>query len=424
MMCSTAADPSVASHESLLEQFRRVRRFTEKVCEPLVTEDYVIQSMPDVSPTRWHLAHTTWFFETFVLKPFVPGYESKYDAFTYLFNSYYNTVGKQFPRAQRGLLSRPSVAEIWSYRHSVEQILAEWAATNELPEEVQAVIELGIHHEQQHQELMLTDIKHVLSRNPLFPVYRTSEGSNSTASTAAKWLEFQEDLVRVGHEGVGFCFDNESPRHRASVHDFRLRDRLSTNAEYLEFVNDHGYERPEFWLSLGWATVQANRWQAPLYWVRSGDQWTEFSLAGLHALDLDQPVCHVSYFEADAFARWSGRRLPTEFEWEHAVADAPVEGHLADADDLHFQPRVAPAGDGLRQCFGDVWEWTSSPYGPYPGYQSLPGAIGEYNGKFMCNQFVLRGGSCATPKSHIRPTYRNFFPPEARWQFSGIRLAE
>lgn len=380
--------------------------------------------MPDVSPTRWHLAHTTWFFETFVLKPHVTDYRPANAAFEYLFNSYYNTVGKQFPRAQRGFLSRPTVGEVWDYRQQVDLALEQFLS-GPIPDEVAHVVELGIQHEQQHQELMLTDIKHVLSCNPLFPQYQARPATPPATAPidGSEWRSFEGGIQRFGFSGDEFCFDNECPRHEALLTDFALQDRLVTNREFLEFMNDGGYQRPEFWLSMGWGTVQSEQWNAPLYWHQQNDAWHAFTLSGLEPIDLDAPVTHVSYFEADAFARWSQARLPTEFEWEHAASSQSLVGNFAES--LHFHPAAAsPPGDGMRQMFGDVWEWTASQYTAYPGYRPPTGALGEYNGKFMCNQFVLRGGSCVTSGSHIRATYRNFFPPDARWQFSGIRLAK
>ena len=380
--------------------------------------------MPDVSPTRWHLAHTTWFFETFVLKPHVDDYQPANAAFEYLFNSYYNTVGKQFPRAQRGFLSRPTVGEVWDYRQQVDVALEQFLS-GPIPDEVAHVVELGIQHEQQHQELMLTDIKHVLSCNPLFPQYQARPATPPATAPidGSEWRSFEGGIQRFGFSGDEFCFDNECPRHEALLTDFALQDRLVTNREFLEFMNDGGYQRPEFWLSMGWGTVQSEQWNAPLYWHQQNDAWHAFTLSGLDPIDLDAPVTHVSYFEADAFARWSQARLPTEFEWEHAASSQSLVGNFAES--LRFHPAAAsPPGDGMRQMFGDVWEWTASQYTAYPGYRPPTGALGEYNGKFMCNQFVLRGGSCVTSGSHIRATYRNFFPPDARWQFSGIRLAK
>lgn len=425
----------ISEFVDLPARFRDVRNFTKAICEPLEIEDYVVQSMPDVSPTRWHLAHTTWFFETFVLKPFTEGYRTPHEAFEYLFNSYYNTVGKQFPRTQRGLLSRPTVREVWAYRHSIDDAMNAFL-TQGVPEACVPVIEIGIQHEQQHQELMLTDLKHVFSCNPMLPAYRNSsttavasalpDDTNSQASSlgSAIWHSFAGGISAAGFQGPGFHFDNESPRHPIILGDYKLQDRLVTNGEYLEFMAQGGYERPEFWLSMGWSTSQSQTWSSPLYWLLRDKQWHEFTMDGLQPLNVNAPVCHVSYFEADAFARWAGHRLPTEYEWEHAVAEEPITGNFAESQLFHPLPASRAAASKLGQCFGDVWEWTSSQYTAYPGYRPPSGALGEYNGKFMCNQFVLRGGSCATSASHIRSTYRNFFPPDARWQFTGIRLAQ
>ena len=409
-------------------RYRRVRKFSEQLIEPLALEDCVIQSMPDVSPQRWHLAHTTWFFETFVLVD-NRSYR-RFDAdYEFIFNSYYNSVGEQFPRAQRGLLSRPTVAEVLEYRRYVDQYLLEQLEGSEaIGEDLRNTIEIGLHHEQQHQELMLTDIKHVLASNPLYPVYLKGEFSRRQVAPADELTEFNEGIQWIGHDNEDFCFDNELPRHRVFVEAFQLSNRLVTSGEYLEFVNDKGYQRPELWLSLGWNTVKENGWTAPLYWVQRDGVWHEFTLAGLRPLGLADPICHISFFEADAFARWRGGRLPTEAEWETASAAVSRDGCFA-AELLERGRAIHPrqptdASEGLVQMFGDVWQWTASPYIAYPGYRPPSGAIGEYNGKFMCNQMVLRGGSCATPGDHMRPTYRNFFPPDARWQFAGIRLAQ
>ena len=407
----------------LAERYRLVRSLSEQLCRPLQIEDYVVQSMPDVSPTRWHLAHVTWFFATFVLKPFRPGYEPAHPEFEQLFNSYYNRVGAQFPRARRGMLTRPSVEQIYAYRRHVdEQMSLMLDDADRLPPEARERIELGLHHEQQHQELILMDIQHVLSCNPLHPAYRAEPLAASTAAAPALvWSEHGEEVCEIGHHGPGFAFDNEGPRHRALVRAFRLASRLVTNAEYLEFVADGGYRRPELWLADGWTTVQDEGWEAPLYWLlRDGDRH-EFTLRGLQALDPHAPVCHVSFYEADAYATWAAARLPTEHEWERAADGLAVAGNFVDDGRLHPAPA---AGEGARlQMFGDLWEWTRSAYGPYPGFRASTDAVGEYNGKFMCNQFVLRGGSCVTSRAHVRPTYRNFFYPHQRWMFSGIRLA-
>ncbi|MEM7479659.1 MAG: ergothioneine biosynthesis protein EgtB [Acidobacteriota bacterium] len=422
-----------------LDRYRQVRAWTETLCEPLATEDYVVQSMADASPAKWHLAHTTWFFETFLLAPHVAQYRSPDERFNFLFNSYYNSVGAQHARPDRGLLSRPTVDEVYAYRHHVDDSMAELIATlgdDEPATTLRGLLEVGLNHEQQHQELMLTDVKHMLSRNPLQPAYGPAAEAGGAAANApgeARWTAFEEGLYAIGEDAGsdGFAFDNEGPRHRAFVEAFELADRPVTNGEYLEFMADGGYQRPEFWLSDGWATVRAGNWRAPLYWHSTEDGWRRFSLSGDGPIDPGEPVCHISLYEADAYARWAGGRLPTEAEWEIAAErvfgrprargeNAP-DGNFAES--RLFHPRPLPAGSAHGQMLGDVWEWTRSAYSPYPGYRPPAGALGEYNSKFMNNQTVLRGGSCATPRSHIRTTYRNFFPPAARWQFSGLRLA-
>lgn len=416
--------PLAATDAAAASAYRRVRATTVALCEPLQTEDFVVQSMPDASPVKWHLAHTTWFFEAFVLKPHAVGYASFDERYHYLFNSYYQSVGPMHERPARGLLSRPTVADIRRYRdHADEHMHALLERTSDPA--IHALVTLGLHHEQQHQELMLTDLKHAFAVNPLQPAYRS--GYRETARTALQPLRFQSFAggnVQIGHGGTGFCFDNETPRHRVWLEPFALASRPITNAEFLEFVRDDGYQRADLWLADGWSTVQKERWQRPLYW--DADLATEFSLYGSIALEPNGPACHLSYYEADAFARWAGARLPTEAEWEVAASNGAIVGNLLshhglDADALH--PRPAPPGNSLQQLYGDVWEWTASAYQPYPGYRSLPGALGEYNGKFMCSQLVLRGGSCVTPSDHIRSSYRNFFYPSARWQFAGLRLA-
>jgi ergothioneine biosynthesis protein EgtB len=407
-----------------IERYQKLRGFSEHLCEPLVTEDYVVQSMPDVSPTKWHLAHVSWFFETFLLFPAIPGYQSLHPQYAYLFNSYYNTLGERHCRPNRGLISRPTVAETYQYRKYVdEQVLALLATLDEQRlEEFAPIITLGFHHEQQHQELMLTDLKHVLSCNPLYPVYRARPATNTPHIPPLEWVSFPEGIYWIGHEGEGFAFDNEGPRHREFLQPFQLASRLITNGEYLEFIEDGGYQNPLLWLSEGWATVRAQEWQAPLYWEKRDGHWWTMTLSGLREVDKAEPVCHVSYYEADAYARWADARLPTEAEWEVAAQDVPIEGNFVENGLYHPAP-LTTSSNKLAQMYGDVWEWTQSSYSPYPGFRPGPGAIGEYNGKFMCNQYVLRGGSCATSVSHIRPTYRNFFPANAQWQFMGIRLA-
>jgi ergothioneine biosynthesis protein EgtB len=414
------------SRQDIVEQYLQVRRFSEHLCEPLVTEDYVIQSMPDVSPTKWHLAHVTWFWETFLLAEVVPEYQSSHPQYAYLFNSYYNSLGARHSRPHRGLLSRPTVEEVYHYRRSVDQqVLALLEKLDERQlEALLPIITLGLNHEQQHQELILTDIKHVLSCNPLHPTYVTHTSTGQTEVPTLQWTSYPEGIRWIGHEGESFCFDNEEPRHRQFVHSFQLAARLITNGEYQEFMEDGGYHNPLLWLSDGWNTVQQEQWNAPLYWEKQDDRWWMMTLSGWREVDKTEPVCHVSYYEADAYARWADARLPTEAEWETAAHDVPVEGNFVEQGFYHPSALSSPAHGKLTQMYGDVWEWTQSPYTPYPGYQPAKGAVGEYNGKFMCNQFVLRGGSCATSLSHIRSTYRNFFPPHARWQFMGIRLAK
>ena len=414
-----------ATAPSLVGRYTVVREQTERLCEPLATEDFVVQSMEDVSPTKWHLAHTSWFFETFILRPHLHGYAELDPAYAFLFNSYYTQAGERHCRAQRGYISRPTVSEIFAYRRHVDEAMARLLGSMRPDDAVADLVELGLHHEQQHQELMLTDIKHVFSVNPLRPVYRERAPARLRDAAPLEWIEFDGGLNEIGHTGTGFSYDNERPRHRVYVQPFRLASRLVTNGEYLAFMQDGGYRRPELWLSLGWATVQENEWSEPFYWEQRDGEWWMFTLSGMRRIEPAEPVCHLSYFEADAFARWSGARLPTEAEWEMAAAQQQHDDVDAGnfVDDGTFHPRIAPEQGGASQMFGDVWEWTQSAYSAYPGYRTAEGAIGEYNGKFMCNQFVLRGGSCATPRSHIRATYRNFFPPEATWQFTGVRLA-
>jgi len=408
-----------ANGRTLAAQYRAVRAFTDTLCEPLVTEDYIIQPMPDVSPTKWHIAHTSWFFETFLLAPVLPGYQPFHPRFSYLFNSYYNAVGDRWSRPERGLLSRPTVAEIYQYRRYVDEHMLELLDRIDTLLVDTAVVELGLHHEQQHQELMLTDIKYVFAINPLRPVYREYRRPATRDTAPLRWMAYPEGVFEIGYDGRAFAFDNELPRHRVFVEAFQLGSRLVTNGEYLDFIADAGYSQPLLWLSDGWATVQAQGWQAPLYWEQLDGEWWHYTLAGMRRVDPAEPVCHVSFYEADAYARWAGARLPSEAEWEIAAAQAPMRGNFVEDGSYH----PVPAG-GANQLFGDVWEWTSSPYTSYPGYHPVEGALGEYNAKFMCNQMVLRGGSCATSRSHIRPTYRNFFPPDARWQFMGLRLAK
>lgn len=415
--------------QTLLERYHAVRAFTEQLCRPLELEDYVVQSMPDVSPTKWHIAHTSWFFETFVLQPTLSNYTSLHPQYNYLFNSYYNTVGTRHCRPKRGLISRPTVQEVYTYRHYVDEHmhnLLEKCDGGQL-ERLAPIITLGIHHEQQHQELMVTDIKHVLSCNPLHPVYRERAPQKVSAVAPLEWINYLEGIVQIGYAGNGFHYDNEGPRHRQFVEPYQLASRLTTNEEYMAFIEDGGYKNPLLWLSNGWNTVQSEGWEAPFYWEKQDGRWFTMDLNGFHEVDPYEPVCHVSYYEADAYARWTNARLATEVEWEVAAQTVPITGNFVENEQFHpialQQQTTSGPITQPQQMYGDVWEWTQSAYLGYPGYKPASGAIGEYNGKFMCNQFVLRGGSCATSITHIRPTYRNFFPPDARWQFMGIRLA-
>ena len=384
--------------------------------------------MPDASPAKWHLAHTTWFFETFILagradyKPFD-------ERFGYLFNSYYEALGPRQPRPNRGLMTRPSAETVMAYRHHVDRAMERFLGSGTPDAATRKLIVLGFAHEEQHQELLLTDILHLFGQNPLKPGYNRAlslADTGGAGEVGPRFVAFDGGVVEIGRAVDGeddFAFDNEGPRHQVLLRPYRLADRLTTNGEWLEFMADGGYRRAEFWLSDGWAMVQAENWDAPLYWHETPEGgWTSLTLAGVHPIERDAPVTHISFYEADAYARWRGLRLPTEAEWEHAAAGLPVVGNFSGGDVLH--PRPAPKGrEGLRQMFGDCWEWTASPYAPYPGFNPAPGAVGEYNGKFMINQMVLRGGSCVTPQGHVRATYRNFFHPHQRWQFSGLRLA-
>jgi ergothioneine biosynthesis protein EgtB len=409
---------------TLGRRLRGVRARTELLCAPLEIEDYCIQAVTEVSPPKWHLAHTTWFFETFILLSFAPGYRVFHEAYAHFFNSYYETAGTFFPRSQRGLLSRPTVAEIYRYRSHVDDALQ--ALLENLPQksasDILARVELGIEHEIQHQELLLMDVKYNFSVNPLKPAYQhISVVSAATSPLVMGWHEFAGGIVEIGHDGTGFSYNNESPRHQALLRDFRLASRLVTNEEYLAFMADDGYQRAELWLSDGWHIINTQHWQAPLYWFYEEHDWQQFTLSGMHPVNPHEPVAHLSYYEADAFARWAGKRLPTEAEWEHVAASMPIEGNFLDSGRLHPQPARQ---SGLTQLYGDLWEWTQSAYSPYPGFRPLPGTLGEYNGKFMCDQLVLRGGCCVTPQDHIRASYRNFFRATDRWMFSGLRLAE
>ncbi len=414
----------LSDQENIRHRYAQIRQDSHTLCEPLATEDFVIQTMPDVSPVKWHLAHTSWFFETFILKPYQKDFQPFHPQYEFLFNSYYEQVGEFYPRPQRGLLSRPTVDEVMSYRRYVDEAMLDLLAETQhvQRDEIHRRCHIGIYHEQQHQELMLTDIKHIFAHNPLKPVYRDLPIPESEQVVALDWHEQPGGLYEIGANGNdGFVYDNETPRHKTYLEAFRIATRLVSNAEYLEFIDAGGYRQPQHWLSDGWKTVQSNNWQAPLYWEKHADGWYEMTLGGLRPLDMHAPVSHVSQFEAAAYASWRNRRLPTEAEWEVVAATLPVEGNLRDTGLL--QP-CATSRSGLSQFYGDVWEWTQSSYCGYPGYKADRGALGEYNGKFMSSQMVLRGGSCVTPHNHIRATYRNFFYPGDRWQFSGIRLAE
>ncbi len=408
-----------ASPPTLWQEYLAVRSATEALVESLAPEDCVIQSMPDASPTRWHLAHVSWFFEHFILANHLPAYQAYNDKFSYLFNSYYYTVGEMHLRPQRGLLSRPTVAEVMDYRTYIDEHMHTLLA-GEVSDEVGFIVRLGLNHEQQHQELILTDIKHVFSHNPLYPSLRPLPQPPERRVAAMTFIEGPEGVVDIGAYGDGFVFDNETPRHRTYLQAHALGSRLVTNDEYRAFIQDDGYRRSELWLSDGWATVNKEGWSRPLYWAE--DLEHQYTLGGKRPVDLQAPVCHVSFYEADAYARWAGARLPTEAEWETTASNESPVGNFVESGFL--QPVAGHPGPGMQQLYGDVWEWTMSPYLPYPGFRPLAGSLGEYNGKFMCNQMVLRGGSCATPGSHMRATYRNFFYPQSRWQFSGIRLAK
>jgi ergothioneine biosynthesis protein EgtB len=409
-------DAYAAAAFPLLRRYRSVRARTEALAAPLSAEDCALQSMPDASPVKWHLAHTTWFFETFVAAPALADYRALDPAYRVLFNSYYQAVGPQHPRPERGMLSRPSLDDVRAYRAHVDEAMLTCLELSAGDPALAARIELGLAHEEQHQELILTDVLHLLSRNPLLPAYLPRDDAPRCEPAEPQWIRYRSGIANIGHLGAGFAFDNEMPRHRVWLEAFELASRPVTNAEYAAFIADGGYRRPELWLSLGFDLVRAEGWKAPLYWAEVDGEWHAFTLRGLHPLDPHASVEHLSYFEADAYARWAGARLPTEFEWE-AVAARGRDTAALDA----WAPAARAAGTSLRH--GDVWEWTSSSYAPYPGYRPAGGALGEYNGKFMCGQYVLRGGSRATPPGHARITYRNFFPPQARWQWSGVRLA-
>ena len=414
---------------SLLAQaFAEIRQMSLTLAAPLSAEDCQVQSMPDASPSKWHLAHVTWFFETFVLEPFEPRFRAFDSSFRDLFNSYYQGLGEPYPRARRGLITRPTLGDVRRYRGNVDARVLALLAPGEADASLTDLIRLGLHHEQQHQELLLTDIKHALSFDPVHVAYAKRWPMTSVRAQPLRWLDFQGGLIEHGFDATldgAFSFDNESPRHRAYTAPFELASCPVTYGEYLGFIDDRGYRRPELWLSMGWDWVRSAQRTAPLYWRHVDGVWLNHTLQGQVEIDPRTPACHLSYFEADAYARWAGARLPTEVEWEHAARSlrAPQHANFANRGAYHPMPATDAASNEPLQMFGDVWEWTQSTYSPYPGYRALPGAVGEYNGKFMCNQYVLRGGSCATPAGHVRASYRNFFPPEAQWQFSGVRLA-
>ncbi len=409
---------------NLIQKFLEVRNFTEKITDPLEIEDYVVQVTENASPAKWHLAHTTWFFETFLLEKELKDYDPVHPQYSYLFNSYYLQTGVPHCRARRGNISRPTVKQVYEYRESINENVVKLLskATEEQFKRWGPIVEIGIHHEQQHQELLMTDLKYMFSQNPLNPVYKEADRPQTASLLSESWTRFDEGVYEVGHPGNSFGYDNEFPRHKTYIHEFELANRLVKNAEFLEFIESGAYGESKWWLDEGFSTVRDDKWIAPLHWRKIDGVWHHFTLSGLEKVKPNDPVTHVSYFEADAYARWKGLRLPTEQEWEVAANDLKIEGNFADAG--YLQPvGLQGSGDGLQQMFGEVWQWTQSSYSPYPGYKPLPGALGEYNGKFMCNQYVLRGGSCATSKSHFRKTYRNFFHANERWQFTGIRLA-
>ena len=429
---SAASEPALphglVDRETLIRRFQFVRAATESLTANLAPEDQMVQSMEDASPSKWHLAHTSWFFEAFILAEFAAGYRSFHPDFAFLFNSYYETAGPRHARPRRGMITRPAVDEVMAYRGHVTAAMAALMGNAEAAQwpAIASLAELGLNHEQQHQELLLTDILHAFSCNPICPAFTPYRPASAGASKPLSWLAFAGGIREIGHDGAGFAFDSEGPRHEVLLRPYRLATRLVTNAEWIAFIDDGGYRVPQLWLSDGWATVQREGWGAPGYWRRRDGAWHAMTLAGLQPVEADAPVCHVSFYEAEAFARWAGCRLPTEAEWEVSAAERPVVGNFVSyvGGGGMLRPLPDPGGTGLRQMYGDVWQWTQTPYGPYPGFQPPEGAVGEYNGKFMCNQVVLRGGSCATPEGHTRATYRNFFYPHQRWQFMGLRLAE
>ena len=428
MTTNAASHPHInlkKGNDAALENtYTRVRQQSENLCGPLEIEDYGVQTMAQTSPPKWHLAHTSWFFETLLLKPLLTGYREFQPVFAHLFNSYYDTLGSYYPRPERGHLSRPTVVEVYHYRDYVDEHMLHLLSAGESEQQSEIItrIVLGLNHEQQHQELLLTDIKHNFANNPLHPIYRETRSTPSPQAKPMQWLEYEGGITEIGHAGTGFAYDNEMPRHKAYLNDFSLASRPVTNAEYIEFIESGAYLEPELWLSDAWMLVCEKKWQAPLYWQRIDGDWWHMTLGGLQRVDNHAPVCHISFYEATAFARWAGKRLPSEHEWEMAAADIPITGNFCETGQL--QPAAAAGETALLQMYGDVWEWTQSAYSAYPGYRQARGALGEYNGKFMSGQMVLRGGSCVTASDHIRASYRNFFHPGERWQFSGLRLAE
>jgi ergothioneine biosynthesis protein EgtB len=423
------------TNKSLISRYKMIRHFTEELCEPLKIEDYAVQAGLEVSPPKWHLAHTTWFFETLVLKPYMENYQVFHPDYDYLLNSYYEKLGTFLRRDLRGILSRPEIHEIHEYRDYLDQHMIELMETldlhkgNEQCMKIISLIELGLNHEQQHHEGLLADIKYNFWMNPLRPVYKRVEEPavfkyTSLSSSSPAWLEFSGGLVQIGHEGTGFSFDNETPQHKIWLEDYSLCTRPVTNGEFLQFMVDGGYRKPEFWLSDGWKVIQQEEWESPLYWEKIDGKWSVFTLSGMKEIEEESPICHVSYYEAAAYANWAGKRLPTEGEWENAaiISEIEIKGNFIESG--LYQPFPSTKmDDGLAQMYGDVWEWTASPYTSYPRSKPIPDIAGEYNHKFMSNQMVLRGGSCTTPISHIRPTYRNYFHLDKRKQFSGFRLA-
>lgn len=412
--------------DTLKDEYLRIRKYSEQLVEPLEIEDFIVQADAHVSPSKWHLAHTTWFFETFILKNYLSNYTVFHKDFNYLFNSYYETVGKFHPQKARGLITRPTVSETFSYRKYVDDhVLSLIENENQIDiEQVKQLIEMGLNHEQQHQELLLTDLKYNFSFNPTYPVYLANDTVDSSSPQDLSFVEIEGGLVETGNDGEGFSFDNEGPRHKTWLDPYRLANRPVTNGEYLQFIENGGYTQPEYWLSDGWNDVKTYNWEAPQYWEKRDGKWFVFTLSGLLPVDEHAPVSHISFYEADAYARWAGKRLPTEEEWEHAFQHTPIKGNFAEQGYFHPISEDNEETHSFSKGFGDVWEWTQSSYSPYPRSKPLEGALGEYNAKFMANQMVLKGGSCATPASHIRLTYRNFFYPQMRWQFSGLRLAE